>query len=73
MTRLKPRKWDRVAAIFGAIDSKFSTNREDPNDTKIQELENQMDDDLFCGKRKVENNTQKNFPKSFNKTHKGLR
>ena len=70
---MKPRRWDKLSAIFGAIDSKFSTNREDPNDTKIQELENQMVDDLFSSKKGVGKNTQKNFVKSFNKTHKGLR
>ena len=73
MTRLKPRRLDKIREILGTIDSKFSTNREDPNDTKIQELENQMVDDIFSSKRKIGNNTQKTFVKSLNKTHKGLR
>ncbi len=73
MTRLKPRKRDKIIAGFSEIDKKFNTTREDPKETTIKELENQMDDNTFGDIAKLGKNTQKNFVKRMNKTHKGLR
>ena len=72
MTRLKPRKRDKIIGIFSSIDKKFA-DREDPNIPKIKELEDQMDKEPLGGKSNLGINTQKNFAKRMNKTHKGLR
>ena len=73
MTRLKPRKRDKIIAGFSEIDKKFNTTREDPKNTTIKELENQMDDKTFGGIQKFGKNSQKKFLKRMNKNHKGLR
>jgi len=73
LTRLKPRKRDKIIAGFSEIDKKFNTAREDPKNTTIKELENQMDDKTFGSIPKLGKNSQKNFVKRMNKTHKGLR
>ena len=44
MTRIKPRKLDRIRAVFDAVDKAF-VDREDPHDqTKIQQLEEKMNE-----------------------------
>ena len=73
MTRLKPRKRDRIIAGFTEIDKKFNTTREDSKNKTLKELENQMDEKTFGGITKLGKNNQKNFVKRMNKNHKGLR
>ena len=73
MTRLKPRKRDKIIAGFSEIDKKFNTTREDSKNKTIKELENQMDEKTFGGIQKLGKNNQKNFVKRMNKNHKGLR
>lgn len=73
MTRLKPRKRDKIKSAFEAVD-KVAVDRGDLNDsTKIQELEEQMDNENFDlnGFNRIKN--QKNLNKKMKKSHKGLR
>ena len=72
MTRLRPRKRDKIIRILGEVDKKFA-DREQPNIEKIKELENQMDMEIFDGKQNFGINNPKRFGKKMNKTFKGLR
>ena len=73
MTRLKPRRFDKLKKAFGAVDKAF-VDRGDPHDsTKIKKLEDQMDDDSFVGNLNLGTNYQKNFKQKMKKSHKGLR
>ncbi len=73
MTRLKPRRFDKLREAFGAVDKAF-VDRGDPHDsTKIKKLEDQMDGDSFVGNLNLGTNIQKNYIKKMKKSHKGLR
>ena len=73
MTQLKPRRLDKLRKSISAVDKAF-VDRSDLNDsTKIKELENQMDSEIFDGKRNIGLNSQKNFVKRIKKSHKNLR
>lgn len=42
MTRIKPKRWDRIKEVFRSVDNAF-VDREDLHDqTKIQQLEEKM-------------------------------
>ncbi len=44
MARIKPKRLDRIRAVFGAVDKAF-VDRGDPHDqTKIQQLEEKMNE-----------------------------
>ena len=73
MTRLKPRKLDKIRSAFEAVD-KVAVDRGDLHDqTKIHELDDQMNKEIFDGQRNFGINSQRNFLKRMKKTHKGLR
>lgn len=73
MTRKKPRKLDKIRSGFEAVD-KIAVDRGDLNDQrKIQELENQMDNELFEGGKNLGINNHKNLNKNMKKSHKGLK
>ena len=71
MTRLKPRRRDKLLGILSAVNEKFSTN-EDPNDNNIRELEKQMDDQTLNGIENLDPSNQKSFAKQ-KKSYKHLR
>jgi hypothetical protein len=73
LTRLRPRRRDKIVAGFSEIDRKFNTTREEPKNTTIKELDDQMDKTTIDGKKMSGKNSQRNFVKSFKKSHKGLR
>ena len=73
MTRKKPRKLDKIRSAFEAVD-KVAVDRGDINDQrKIQELENQMDNELFDGGKNLGVTSHRNMNKKIKKSHKGLR
>ena len=72
MTRIKPKFRDRIRRAFSEVDKKFGTGQ-DVNDSKIKELEDQMDNELFDGADNLGINNQRNFTKPTKKSHKGLR
>ena len=73
MSRLKPRKRDKIIAGFSEIDKKFNTTREDAKNKTIKELEDQMENVAFAENGKIGFNNQRNFVKKMNKSYKGLR
>ena len=72
MTRLRPRKRDKIIGILGEVDKKFA-DRENHDIEKIKELENQIDMDIFDGGQNLGINNKRKFGKKMNKTYKGLR
>ena len=73
MSRLKPRRLDKIKSGFAAID-KVTADRSDLNDSsKIKELENQMDIGMIDLNNNLGINNSRNFNKKMKKTHKGLR
>jgi hypothetical protein len=82
LTRLKPRRFDKLREAFGAVDKAFVdsavdkafVDRGDPHDsTKIKKLEDQMDCDSFVANLNLGTNNQKNYIKKMKKSHNGLR
>ena len=73
MSRLKPRKRDKIIAGFSEIDKKFNTTREDSKNKTIKEMDAQMDNVSFAenGKQSIYPNSS--FSKKMNKSYKGLR
>lgn len=72
MTRKKPKFLDRMKGAISEVDKKFGTGQ-DVNDSKIKELEDQMDNELFDGASNLGINNQRNFVKPTKKSHKALR
>ena len=73
MTRKKPRRLDKIRSGIEAVD-KVAVDRGDLHDQrKIQELENQMDNELFDGKKNLGIDNPRNLNKKMKKSHKGLR
>jgi hypothetical protein len=72
MTRLKPKFLDRIRGALSEVDKKFGTGQ-DVNDSKIKELEDQMDNELFDGVGNLGISNQRNFVKPTKKSHKRLR
>lgn len=73
MTRKKPRKLEKIRSGFEAVD-KIAVDRGDLNDQrKIQELENQMDTEIFDNGKKLGLNNHRNLNKTMKKSHRGLR
>ena len=73
MTRKKPQKLDKIRAGFEAVD-KIAVDRGDPHDqSKIQELDNQIGNELFEGGKNLGTSHQRNLNKKMKKSHKGLR
>ena len=72
MTRIKPKFLDRIRGAFSEVDRKLGTGQ-DVNDSKIKELEDQMDNELFDGASNLGINNQRNFVKPSKKFHKALR
>ena len=73
MTRKKPRRLDKIRAGLEAVD-KVAVDRGDSHDQrKIQELENQMDNELFDGGKNLGMSNHKHLNKKMKKSHKGLR
>ena len=70
MTRLKRRKFDRIRAIFGAIDKTFVDRSDLYDSAKIKELENKMDENLFDGKNQFDKIGQGKFFGTSNKRMK---
>ena len=73
MSRLKPRKRDKIIAGFTEIDKKFNTTREDSKNKTIKELDDQMDNVAFIENGKHGFTNHKNVEKKMNKSYKGLR
>ena len=73
MSKLKPRKLDKIRSAFEAVD-KVAVDRGDLNDsTKIKELEEQMDNGIIDVNKNLGINNQRNLNKKMRKSHKGLR
>ena len=73
MSRLKPRRLDKIKSAFAAVD-KVTADRSDLNDSsKIKELENQMDIGIIDLNNNLSINNQRNMNKKMRKSHKGLR
>ena len=73
MTRLKPRKLYKIKEAIGAVD-KAVVDRGDLHDqSKIQELDSQMNNEMFDGKISHGTNKNRSFQKRIRKSHKGLR
>ena len=72
MTRLRPRKRDKIIGVLGEVDKKFA-DRENHDIEKIKELENQIDMDIFDGGQNLGINNKQKFGKKMHKTYKGLR
>ncbi len=73
MTRLKPRKLDKIKSGIAAVD-KVTADRSDLNDSsKIKELEDQMDNGMIDLNNNLGINNSRNLNKKIRKTHKGLR
>ena len=73
MSRLKPRKRDKIIAGFSEIDKKFNTTREYSKNKTIKEMDAQMDNVSFAENGKKLINPNSNFSKKMNKSYKGLR
>ena len=72
MTRLKPKFLDKIKGAISQVDKKFGTGQ-DVNNSKIKELEDQMDFDSFDGATNLGINNQRRFTKPTKKSHRGLR
>ena len=72
MTRIKPKFLDRIRGAFSEVDKKLGTGQ-DVNDSKIKELEDQMDNEFLDGAGNLGISNSKNFTKPTKKSHKGLR
>ncbi len=73
MTRLKPRKLDKIKSGIAAVD-KVTADRSDLNDSsKIKELEDQMDSGITDVSKNLGLSNPRNMNKKIRKTHKGLR
>ena len=72
MTRKKPRFWDKLRGGLSEVDKKLGTGQ-DVNDSKIKELEGQMDTDSLDGINIPGLNNQRNFTKRSKKSYKSLR
>ena len=73
MSRLKPRRLDKIKSAFAAVD-KVTADRSDINDSsKIKELEDKMDFGMIDLNNNLGINNSRNLNKKMRKTHKGLR
>ena len=64
--------FDKIRGAISEVDKKFGTGQ-DVNESKIKELEDQMDYEMFDGSRNLGINNHRGVTKSTKKSHKGLR
>ncbi len=72
MTRLKPKFFDKIRGAISEVDKKFGTGQ-DVNDSKIKELEDQMDNEFLDGAGNLGINNHRGVTKPTKKSHKSLR
>ena len=73
MSRKKPKRLDKIRSGFEAVD-KVAVDRGDLDDQrKIQQLENQLDNELFDGGKNLGPSNYRNLNKKMKKSHKKLR
>lgn len=72
MTRKKPRLLDKLRGGLTEVDKKLGTGH-DVNDSKIKELESQMDTKSIDDINIPGFNNQRNFAKRSKKSYKSLR
>ena len=72
MTRKKPKFWDKLRGGLSEVDKKMGTGQ-DVNDSKIKELEGQMDTESLDGINIPGLNNHRNFAKRSKKSYKSLR
>lgn len=72
MTRKKPKILDKLREGLSEVDKKMGTGQ-DVNDSKIKDLEGQMDSESLDGINIPGLNNQRNFAKRSKKSFKSLR
>jgi len=72
MTRKKPKFVDKLRGGLSEVDKKMGTGQ-DINDSKIKELENQIDTETLDGINIPGLNSQRSFAKRSKKSFKSLR
>ena len=72
MTRKKPKILDKLRGGLSEVDKKLGTGQ-DINDSKIKELEGQMDTESLDGINIPGLNNQRSFAKRSKKSFKSLR
>ena len=72
MTRKKPRFLDKLRGGLSEVDKKLGTGQ-DVNDSKIKELEGQMDTESLDGVNIPGINKQRSFAKRAKKSFRSLR
>ena len=73
MSKLKPKRLDKIRSAFEAVD-KVAVDRSDTHDiSKIKELEDKMDENILDASKNLGINSQRNFNKKMQKSYKRLK